>query len=147
MNGRRAAALALSALAALWSAPDVRGTPDPSQLKLIVLGVDGLDPKLLSGFMAEGLVPNLKRLSEQGGYLPLGTSVPPQSPVAWSNFITGMDPGSHGIFDFIGLDRKTMFPYMSTAKVERSGRDPLEIGKWRIPLGSDKTLQLRDARR
>ncbi len=146
MNGRRAAALALSALAALC-APDARGELDPSQRKLIVLGVDGLDPKLLAGYMAEGLVPNLKRLSEQGGYLPLGTSVPPQSPVAWSNFITGMDPGSHGIFDFIGLDRKNMRPYMSTTKIEESDWEPLAIGKWRIPipvLGDPELKLLRE---
>jgi predicted AlkP superfamily phosphohydrolase/phosphomutase len=49
-------------------------------------------------------LPNLARLREQGGFSPLGTSIPPQSPVAWANFINGDGPGSHGIFDFIHRD-------------------------------------------
>lgn len=145
MKRRTLCTLAI-ALSVLLAPAAGGGTADPKQRKLIVLGVDGMDPKLLTSFMEQGLVPNLKALSLQGGFQPLGTSVPPQSPVAWSNFITGMDPGHHGIFDFVALDRKTMFPYMSTAKVEKSDREPLEIGRWRIPLGSDKTLQLREGR-
>ena len=111
---------------------------------MIVLGIDGMDPQLLREFMSEGILPNLARLAREGSFIPLGTSIPPQSPVAWSNVITGMDPGGHGIFDFIGLDRKTMFPYLSIARVEKSGREPIKLGPWLIPLGSEKTLQLRD---
>ena len=51
--------------------------------------------------MARGHMPNFARLAASGTFSPLGTSIPPQSPVAWSNFITGLDPGGHGIFDFI----------------------------------------------
>ncbi|MCI0734422.1 MAG: alkaline phosphatase family protein, partial [Methylococcaceae bacterium] len=87
---------------------------------------------------------NFSRLAEQGGFMNLGTSVPPQSPVAWSNFITGMDSGGHGIFDFIALDRKLLLPYQSTSKTEQPDTEPLAFGKWRIPLVSGKTLQMRD---
>jgi predicted AlkP superfamily phosphohydrolase/phosphomutase len=111
---------------------------------MIILGVDGMDPVMMQQFMSEGLMPNFKKLAAQGDFMPLGTSVPPQSPVAWSNFITGMDPGGHGIFDFIALDRATMLPYLSTAKVEKSTREPLAIGRWRIPLSAEKTQQMRD---
>ena len=52
--------------------------------KVIILGVDGMDPDLLSKFMAEGKMPNFARLAEQGSFRKLTTSVPPQSPVAWS---------------------------------------------------------------
>jgi predicted AlkP superfamily phosphohydrolase/phosphomutase len=123
--------------------------------RLIVLGIDGMDPQLLRRYMGEGILPNLSKLAGMGGFIELGTSTPPQSPVAWSNFITGMDSGGHGIFDFIGLDRETMFPYLSIARVEKEpfkvGRwaiplvpAELDFGQWRIPLGSEKTLQLRD---
>jgi predicted AlkP superfamily phosphohydrolase/phosphomutase len=112
--------------------------------RMVILGIDGMDPVMLQEFMAEGLMPNFAKLAKQGDFMPLGTSVPPQSPVAWSNFITGMDSGGHGIFDFIALERDTMLPYLSTAKVEKSSREPLAIGRWRIPLGADKTLQMRD---
>jgi predicted AlkP superfamily phosphohydrolase/phosphomutase len=103
-----------------------------------------MDPVMLKEFMEDGDTPNLKRLAEMGGFMPLGTSTPPQSPVAWSNFITGMDPGGHGIFDFIALDRDTLLPYLSAARVEHSDREPLEIGRWRIPLGAEETVLLRD---
>jgi len=112
--------------------------------RMIILGVDGMDPVMLRQFMADGDTPNLKKLADSGGFMSLGTSTPPQSPVAWSNFITGMDPGGHGIFDFIALDRKTLLPYLSAARVESSGREPLAIGRWRIPLATEKTVNLRD---
>ena len=69
--------------------------------KVIVVGIDGMDPRLTESMMREGLLPNLARLSSKGGFSKLGTSTPPQSPVAWANFINGAGPGSHGIFDFI----------------------------------------------
>jgi predicted AlkP superfamily phosphohydrolase/phosphomutase len=69
--------------------------------KVIVIGIDGMDPRLSESMMQEGLLPNLQKLRAAGGFSPLGTSVPPQSPVAWANFINGAGPGSHGIFDFI----------------------------------------------
>lgn len=114
--------------------------------RMIILGVDGMDPVMLQQFMDEGAMPNFSKLASEGGFMPLGTSVPPQSPVAWSNFITGMDSGGHGIFDFIALDRKTMLPYLSTARVEKPAREPLALGRWRIPLSSEKTLQMRDGK-
>ncbi len=117
---------------------------DSERKRMIVLGVDGMDPEMLQAFMAEGLLPHFSKLEGMGGFLPLGTSVPPQSPVAWSNFITGMDPGGHGLFDFLGLDRSTMLPFQSYARVQKAEREPLELGKWRIPLASERTLRLRD---
>jgi predicted AlkP superfamily phosphohydrolase/phosphomutase len=75
--------------------------------KVIVIGIDGMDPVLCERMMNERdargrpLLRNLARLREAGGFSRLGTSIPPQSPVAWANFINGAGPGSHGIFDFI----------------------------------------------
>src|ERR1700742_79511 len=57
--------------------------------KVIVIGVDGMDPRLSKSMMEEGLLPNLAKLNAAGGFSPLGTSIPPQSPVAWANFING----------------------------------------------------------
>ena len=117
---------------------------ESSQRRMIILGVDGLDPTLTREFIESGKMPNFKRLASMGGFMPLGTSVPPQSPVAWSNFITGMDSGTHGIFDFLHLDRKTLVPYLSTARVVKAELTPLRIGHWQIPLSADRTLQLRE---
>jgi predicted AlkP superfamily phosphohydrolase/phosphomutase len=112
--------------------------------RVIVLGVDGLDPGLLQGFMDEGVLPNFSTLAKTGGFTSLATSTPPQSPVAWSNFITGMGPGGHGIFDFIALDRRSLTPYMSTTRLEEPAFGPLEIGSLRIPLVGGEVVPLRD---
>ena len=69
--------------------------------KVIVIGIDGMDPRLCRSMMQSGLLPNLAKMSAKGGFSNLATSMPPQSPVAWANFINGSGPGSHGIFDFI----------------------------------------------
>ena len=63
--------------------------------RMVILGVDGMDPKLLQQYMQEGVVPNLARLASTGGFMPLETSNPPQSPVAWSTFITGKIGRAH----------------------------------------------------
>ena len=82
--------------------------------KLLVIGIDGMDPLLLRQYMAEGAMPHFKKLADEGTFFPLGTSNPPQSPVAWSSFITGMDPGGHGVYDFLHRDPKTYEPFSST---------------------------------
>jgi len=141
----RCRSAALIALAGLALAGCGSGAPSGarSDHRLVVLGIDGLDPGLLEDFIAEGRLPHFAALAQRGGFLPLGTSTPPQSPVAWSDFITGTDPGSHGIFDFIALDREALAPRMSTADVVESPRAPLRLGEWCIPLGAETTRQLR----
>lgn len=110
--------------------------------KLIILGIDGMDPQLLDRFMAEGKMPNFSALTKQGSYRKLTTSIPPQSPVAWSNLITGMNAGGHGIFDFIHRDPKTLEPYFSTSRVQPP-KHAIHLGSWTIPLGSGTAEQLR----
>lgn len=113
--------------------------------KVIVLGFDGMDPKILKNLVEEGKLANFEHLMKIGDFKPLGTSIPPQSPVAWSNFITGMNPGGHGIFDFIHRDPETMIPYLSTSKTE-SAEKTISIGSWIIPLSSGKVTLLRHGR-
>lgn len=72
--------------------------------RLVVLGFDGVDPRWLERWAAEGKLPNLKRLMEangRAGYRHLASTNPPQSPVAWTTFATGTPPGDHGVYDFI----------------------------------------------
>ena len=110
---------------------------------VILLGIDGMDPLLSRRFMKEGLLPNMARLAELGGFLPLATSDPPQSPVAWSSVISGTNPGGHGIFDFIARDPATLVPYLSTSRLEPPPRS-VPLGKWRIPLRERRMLNLRE---
>ncbi|HLJ46427.1 MAG TPA: alkaline phosphatase family protein [Bryobacteraceae bacterium] len=85
--------------------------------RLIFLGLDGLDPRVTEKYMSEGKLPNLSRLKEQGSYRRLRTTFPPQSPVAWSTFATGVSPAKHNIFDFLNRDLKSCVPELSSAKV------------------------------
>jgi predicted AlkP superfamily phosphohydrolase/phosphomutase len=110
--------------------------------KLIILGIDGMDPQLLKQLMHEGKMPNFSRLASQGSFRLLTTSIPPQSPVAWSNLITGMNAGGHGIFDFIHRDPKTLEPYFSASRVE-GPKHGIHLGNWIIPLGGGSAEQLR----
>lgn len=113
--------------------------------KVIVIGVDGMDPKMLQAFVDEGIMPNFQRLMREGDFKPLQTSMPPQSPVAWSNFITGMDSGGHGIFDFVHRDPATMAPYLSMARALPPSRQ-LRIGTLVLPLEGGKIEQLRQGK-
>jgi len=90
----------------------------PIEAKVIVLGFDGVEPSLLEPWMAEGAFPNLERLAKQGSYSYLGSTNPPQSPVAWSSFTTGTHPGEHGIFDFIKRDPSTHLPNFALNRIE-----------------------------
>ena len=130
----RAASLAVFLLAG-----GARGERHPS---VVVVGIDGMDPGLLAQFMAEGRMPNFARLGREGSFDSLETSIPPQSPVAWSNFITGMDPGGHGIFDFIHRDPATYSPIFSAADVVEPGRT-LTLGDWVLPLSGGGAVLLR----
>jgi hypothetical protein len=85
--------------------------------RLIILGFDGVDPRLLSGWMEEGKLPALRALSERGDYRPLTSTNPPQSPVAWTTFATGTPPARHGIFDFVERDPRTYLPDIGTGGV------------------------------
>lgn len=116
-------------------------TAEPGR-RVIVLGFDGMDWGLVHKMIGEGRLPHFAQLAEEGIGQPLGTSIPPLSPVAWSNFITGMDAGGHGIFDFIHRDASTIKPYLSTSRVESSDAG-IDLGKWHIPLGSSAVELLR----
>jgi predicted AlkP superfamily phosphohydrolase/phosphomutase len=102
--------------------------------KVIVIGIDGMDPKLTASMMAAGRLPNLQKMSAAGGFSELGTSIPPQSPVAWANFINGAGPGSHGIFDFIHRHpHEQCKPFFSAAET-LPGEGYWDVGDHRLQL-------------
>src|SRR5206468_10910921 len=105
--------------------------------RVLILGVDGLDPKLLQQFMDAGELPNFRQLIAEGDFKPLATTMPPLSPVAWSTFISGLDAGGHGIFDFVHRDPKTLLPKLSMSRTIPPAWN-LSIGSWTIPLACGK---------
>lgn len=86
--------------------------------KVVILGLDGLSPYLVEKYWANGDLPNLRKLSEQGTYRRMRTTTPGVSPVAWSSFQTGCNPGKHGIFDFLAPDRKRYLAVLSSVKTK-----------------------------
>ena len=144
-----------------WKAPVVRGVkyflaaaalvlsacgPAPTGAhgkRVIVLGVDGMDPNFLERHWDE--LPNLARLRDRGGLVRLATTTPPESPVAWATFITGLDPAGHGIFDFVHRDPATLEPVSSMAQTIGPAHQ-LEIGPYLLPLGGARVRSFRSGR-
>jgi len=110
--------------------------------RFVVLGLDGMEPTLTDRFLAEGKLPNLAKLREQGCYKRLGTTMPPLSPVAWSSFLTGSNPGKHNIYDFLSRDRRTYLPTLSSVSI-RGSRRSLRLGPYEIPIGKPDIRLLR----
>lgn len=86
--------------------------------KVIVIGLDGFDPGILGPLVDAGELPNFARLRAEGGFARLGTTLPAQTPVAFSTFATGTNPGGHGIFDFVRRDPLTYLPDIALNKYE-----------------------------
>ncbi len=84
--------------------------------RLIIVGFDGMDPRLAQQWMDDGSLPNFSKLAAAGEFHPLKTSNPPQSPVAWSDFATGTKPGEHGIYDFLRRDPGNYGPAFSISE-------------------------------
>ncbi len=102
---RRRFGAALAAAAAGAGGACRRARPVPGgRRRAVVLGLDGLDPRIVQALMDAGRAPHFRRL---------GTTMPALSPVAWSTFITGTDPGSHTVADFIVRDPATYQPRFS----------------------------------
>ncbi len=102
--------------------------------RAVILGFDGMDPELADRFIGEGKLPNLAKLRQQGTFRKLRTTYPAISPVAWSTFMTGVNPGKHNIYDFLGCDRNNYLPFLSSAEI-RGPKRTLKLGKYTIPLG------------
>ena len=102
--------------------------------RAVIVGFDGMDYHLLNRFRGEGLeLPNFTALEKEGTYAPLWSTEPPISPVAWSTFSTGVNPGKHNIFDFLTTDRATYMPRISCSDI-LPPRRTLRIGRRVLPL-------------
>ncbi|GDX79535.1 hypothetical protein LBMAG42_13460 [Deltaproteobacteria bacterium] len=110
--------------------------------RVIVVGLDGMDPGITTRFLREGRLPNLQKLAENGVFRALDTSNPSMSPVAWSSFATGVDPSRHGIYDFLTRDPCTYAPILSSTDIKNAER-VLNIGKYIIPLEKPKIKLLQ----
>lgn len=148
ISRRQALKITGSGIAAL-AASTAFGTPIFSSTKhqyrgkkVLLLGIDGMDPQLLRQLVSEGRMPTFAKLIQKGYFRELRTTLPPQSPVAWSSFITGANPGKHGIYDFVARDPTTFTPYLSTSRTF-SAKNSIKLGSWQIPLRSAQVKLMR----
>lgn len=96
-----------------------RRPPEPFHRKMVILGFDGLDPRLVQQGMNEGKLPNLKTLASQGGGVhALETTPSPESATAWASFATGVNAGKHNIYDFLIRDPNTYRPELGLVRLE-----------------------------
>lgn len=89
----------------------------PLTSRVVIIGLDGLDPGIVRRLMQTGRMPNFQKLAQTGMLSDLQTTLPPISPVAWSSFQTGVNPGKHNIYDFLNRDLRTYLPELSSARV------------------------------
>jgi predicted AlkP superfamily phosphohydrolase/phosphomutase len=113
--------------------------------KVMVLAFDGMDPRIVQSMFEKGKLQNFQKLAEMGGFKYLWSSIPPQSPVAWSNFITGMNPGGHAIFDFIHRDPETYMPYLSMSETIPP-TTTISPGSYVFPLTSGQVVLKREGK-
>jgi hypothetical protein len=104
----RAALAAAFALLIAWPLGSANAAKTPSPV--VVLGFDGADAQLVQKWMDSGELPNLAALRREGAFAPLGSTNPPQTPVSWASFSTGLSPGRTGVFDFLKRSPRDYLP-------------------------------------
>ncbi len=127
-------------IVAIWplkaAAKLVRRRPGRALAKrVIVIGFDGMDPRLAQRLMDEGRMPHLRKLAQEGCFSPLETACPSISPVAWSSYATGVDASRHNIYDFLTRDPCNYMPTLSSSSVHNLPRS-INLGFARIPWGT-----------
>ncbi|MEO6788952.1 MAG: alkaline phosphatase family protein, partial [Chthoniobacteraceae bacterium] len=104
--------------------------------RVIILGLDGMDPRRVDRLMREGRLPHMATLAQTGSYSRIESSCPPISPAAWSCFMTGTNPGKHNIFDFLNRNLQTYVPELSSSMIRRDskGRAVMKLLRKSVPF-------------
>lgn len=133
---RRRLATALLLVAALG----VTGCGGGDQGRVLLLGLDGMDPQTVDLLMAEGKMPNFARLRQEGAYGRVDCPKPLLSPILWTTIATGKSAADHGIGHFVAVDPSTGEELPVTSQMRRvkavwnmateAGRKPAVVGWW-----------------
>lgn len=86
--------------------------------KVVVIGIDGLPHSLLTEYIRQGVMPKFRRIVENGSLYSMKSSLPEVSSVAWTSFMTGKNPGEHGIFGFMELDENYNYRFPNFSSVQ-----------------------------
>jgi predicted AlkP superfamily phosphohydrolase/phosphomutase len=90
---------------------------EEKRTKVLVIGLDGAPYDLIKRLSNQGKIPNITNAIENGVFGKLTSTIPPVSPTAWSSFMTGKNPGKHGIFDH-GVKREGTYDFRSGTPME-----------------------------
>jgi len=93
-----------------------------SSTRVFVIGLDGATFDLLDPWIGEGRLPHFKRMMEKSTYGRLESTIPPITPPAWTSFMTGVNPGKHGILDFFTLKENSFEKVLVNSSHIRSKR-------------------------
>src|SRR5215212_9103347 len=104
-------------------------------MKTLILGFDSFDPNVFEELAGRNQLPNLEKFRQQGGYSKLEVCSPPQTEVSWTSIATGLDPGGHGIFDFVHRDPASYTPYVSILPMRKSA-----VGEQFVPPYTSTTF-------
>lgn len=104
-------------------------------MQTIILGFDSFDPEVFERLSDAGKMPNLSKYALAGNYSRFTVSDPPQTEVSWTSIATGLDPGGHGIFDFVHRDPASYTPFVSLLPTKRSA-----VGIQFVPPYQARTL-------
>lgn len=88
-------------------------------MQTFILGLDAFDPRVFERLSEHGRLPNLTRYARSAGYARFAVANPPQSEVSWTSIATGLNPGGHGIFDFVHRDPASYRPVVSLLPTRR----------------------------
>ncbi len=89
-------------------------------MRTVIIGLDAFDPSVFERLSESGKLPNLARYVETGSYARFAVTDPPQSEVSWTSIATGLDPGGHGVFDFVHRDPATYALNLSLLPTRRT---------------------------
>ena len=120
-----------------WVIRSIRGRAAMKRARVkrvVILGLDGMSPILTDKYLAQGLLPNFAKLAAKGCYRRLGTTLPPLSPVAWSSFLTGVNPGKHNIFDFLTRDKRNYLPSLSSVHISGGKKPSMRLLRKSVPF-------------
>lgn len=118
-----------------------------SYRRALIIGLDGVPYTLMKRFVEEGVMPNTAALIETGALRRMTTSLPEVSSVAWTTFMTGVNPGRHGIYGFMDLRPKTydmFFPDFKFVKAETMWEFLGKRGKRSVVVNVPSTYPARE---
>ena len=120
---------------------------DERPTKVAVLGLDGVGLPLVRDLIARGITPNLARLAAAGTMAPMRSSIPTISSVSWTGFMTGKNPGKHGIYEFLpvsdaikGLILERASSGLIKDAAVKQGMRPLRDDGWRNVRNGNTTV-------